>query len=330
MSNNGGLSTWSKTAAANATADNLVNWQEGQAPSSVNDSARAMMASAAKWRDDISGAIVTGGTSAAYMVSSNQNFVNASDFANQVIAFTPHVTNAAGPVTMTVDGFANLPVRTSPGKELAAGVLIQGTPYTATYNNTDGALYLHGFYGNPYNVPLGAMMDYTLPTTPNSSFVFPIGQAISRATYATLFAAMGTTYGAGDGSTTFNVPDLTGRVVAMKESSSTRLTTAAVGLDGATLGATTLGGNTIVTANLPAYTPAGSVATTVNPSGAVPHAGVANSVTPPGTVAFSAYDSTNVSFGATSTFTGTAQGGTSTLFRLVQPTIVLNKILRII
>jgi microcystin-dependent protein len=41
--------------------------------------------------------------------------------------------------------------------------------------------------------------------------VFPYGQAISRTTYATLFAAMGTTFGAGDGSTTFNVPDLRGR-----------------------------------------------------------------------------------------------------------------------
>lgn len=36
------------------------------------------------------------------------------------------------------------------------------------------------------------------------------GAAISRATYAALFAAIGTTYGAGDGSTTFNIPDLRG------------------------------------------------------------------------------------------------------------------------
>ncbi len=38
------------------------------------------------------------------------------------------------------------------------------------------------------------------------------GAAVSRATYATLFAAVGTTHGAGDGVTTFNVPDLRGRV----------------------------------------------------------------------------------------------------------------------
>jgi microcystin-dependent protein len=39
---------------------------------------------------------------------------------------------------------------------------------------------------------------------------------VSRVTYGTLFAAVGTTYGAGDGSTTFNVPDLRGRAVAGK------------------------------------------------------------------------------------------------------------------
>ena len=37
------------------------------------------------------------------------------------------------------------------------------------------------------------------------------GTAVSRTTYAALFAAIGTTYGAGDGSTTFNLPDLNGR-----------------------------------------------------------------------------------------------------------------------
>ena len=39
---------WSQIAAADATADASVNWQEGQAPSSINDSARAMMAAMAK------------------------------------------------------------------------------------------------------------------------------------------------------------------------------------------------------------------------------------------------------------------------------------------
>jgi microcystin-dependent protein len=40
------------------------------------------------------------------------------------------------------------------------------------------------------------------------------GQAISRTTYSALFAVIGTSFGAGDGSTTFQVPDLRGRVIA--------------------------------------------------------------------------------------------------------------------
>ena len=56
---------WSKTANNNANADGTINWAEGQAPSTVNDSARAMMAAAAKYRDDIAG-VTTGGTATAY------------------------------------------------------------------------------------------------------------------------------------------------------------------------------------------------------------------------------------------------------------------------
>ena len=39
------------------------------------------------------------------------------------------------------------------------------------------------------------------------------GAAVSRSTYATLFTAIGTTFGVGDGSTTFNVPDLRGEFI---------------------------------------------------------------------------------------------------------------------
>ena len=53
---------WSRTAASNATADGSINWAEGQAPSTVNDSARAMMAAASKYRDDVAGAIATAGS----------------------------------------------------------------------------------------------------------------------------------------------------------------------------------------------------------------------------------------------------------------------------
>ncbi len=61
-------------------------------------------------------------------------------------------------------------------------------------------------------VPIGGVIDWT-NTTPPTSFLECNGQAISRTTYATLFGVCGTTFGAGDGATTFNIPDLRGYFV---------------------------------------------------------------------------------------------------------------------
>jgi hypothetical protein len=234
---------WSKTANNNANADGTINWAEGQAPSTVNDSARAMMAAAAKYRDDIAG-VTTGGTATAYTVASNQAFDSLVSMDGKLIALVPHVTSAAGPVTLNVDGLGAKALRSAPGVELAAGTLISGTPYVARYVNSASEWILCSFFGaNPYNVPLGAGMPYFLPAAPNSSFAFPSGQPISRTTYAALFALMGTTYGAGDGSTTFNLPSLGGRLLACRKNMNEagaegRITSAGSGISGTTLGAT--------------------------------------------------------------------------------------------
>jgi hypothetical protein len=107
-----------------------------------------------------------------------------------VIAFTPHTTNGAT-VTLNVDALGPKPLRSSPNAELIAGTIIQGTPYLAVYNNTDGAFYLQGFFGNPYNIPLAGGLPFFGGVAPNSSFVFPFGQAISRTTYSALFGILG-------------------------------------------------------------------------------------------------------------------------------------------
>src|SRR6266516_1790817 len=189
------LYKWSQTASADATADSTINWAEGQSPSSVNDSARAMMAATAKYRDDIAGAIVTGGTSTAYAVASYQVFDTFAHMNGALIAFTPHTANGAT-VTLNVDGLGAKPLRPSTGVELQSNVLIAGTPYMATYNNSDAVWYLHGLGGNTYGVPLLSGFDFWGTTAPSSCFIFPTGQAISRTTYATAFALMGTTFGA--------------------------------------------------------------------------------------------------------------------------------------
>jgi microcystin-dependent protein len=246
------LYKWSPTAAANATADPSINWSEGQAPSSVNDSARAMMAAIATARQDTQAVIGAGGTASALTYTSGQGFSSLALMDGQLITFVAPLTNVAG-ATLNVDSLGAIPICVdASGTPIPAGVLVGGTPYMVTYYNSISQFRLWNLFANPYNIPLGAGMDYWLPTTPNSSFVFPAGQAISRTTYAALYALMGNTFGAGDGSTTFNLPDKTGRVSAMKEAGATRLTTASGGIDGGTLGA--VGGlqnSTLTLAQLP-------------------------------------------------------------------------------
>lgn len=68
------------------------------------------------------------------------------------------------------------------------------------------------------SIPSGAITAFGGSSIP-SGWLICGGQAVSRTTYSALFSAIGTTYGTGDGSTTFNVPDLTSRFPAGKGAS---------------------------------------------------------------------------------------------------------------
>ena len=66
--------------------------------------------------------------------------------------------------------------------------------------------------GSPMTVtPAGCMSAFAGSTAPTGGWLLCYGQAVSRTTYSTLFGVISTTYGVGDGSTTFNVPDMRGR-----------------------------------------------------------------------------------------------------------------------
>lgn len=276
---NGAVYQWSRTAATNATADATINWSEGMSPSSVNDSARAMMARIADWRDDFSGVLATGGTSSAYTLTTNQGIPNPPT-DGQLVAFTPAATNAAA-VTLSVDGGAARRIDTAPGVLIGAGVLISGTPYSVKFNAATGAWILRNYFGDPFTVPLGAVLDYTGTTAPNSNFALANGQCISRTTYAAYFALVSTTFGACDGLTTFGVPDLSNRVVAgLQMAGTARITVAGGNFDGNALGASGgLQNHTMTLGELVAHTHTGttnsSTATgTTDASGSHNHGGV--------------------------------------------------------
>ena len=113
--------------------------------------------------------------------------------------------------------------------QVSSGVIADGSVTTAKLDSSVSI------------VPTGVVVPYAGSTAP-SNWLMCFGQTVSRTAFATLFAALGTVYGAGDGSTTFNLPDLRGRVVAgeddMGGTSANRLTNQSGGLDGDALGAT--------------------------------------------------------------------------------------------
>lgn len=106
--------------------------------------------------------------------------------------------------------------------------------------------------------PTGTINAFGGSTEP-TGWLFCYGQAVSRTTYAALFTALGTAFGTGDGSTTFNLPDLRGRVVVGKDnlggSAANRITNAVSGFVGTTIGAA--GGaesHTLISAEMPSHT----------------------------------------------------------------------------
>lgn len=170
--------------------------------------------------------------------------------------------------------------------------------------------------GKSSGVPSGSLVGYGGSSAP-AGWLLCDGSAVSRTTYASLFTAIGTTFGVGDGSTTFNLPDARGRVLAGKDNmggtAANRLTAAGSGVTGTTLGST--GGaetHTLTTAQLATHwhTISGAMGTMGVVGGAPSYQGADyNSGTPLGTPS------------VTSAGSGNAHNNT-------QPTLVANTIIK--
>ncbi len=115
------------------------------------------------------------------------------------------------------------------------------------------------------SIPTGIVVPFAGSTAP-TGWLLCFGQTVSRTQYAALFAVISTTYGVGDGSTTFGLPDLRGRSVSGKDdmggSAANRVTNAISGITGTTLGA--VGGSESMTAHTHG---AGSYVTTASSTG---------------------------------------------------------------
>jgi microcystin-dependent protein len=258
---------WSTTAATNATADGAINWAENQLPGTVNGSARSMMAAFAKFLADINGTLSTGGSSNAYTIAS-PNTTYSALASGIVIGFKANHTNTgASTLNLSSLGAKDIKYFPSSGSEadVLPGQIVQNGHYTVEYDaSADGA---NGAWilKNPSPDALPGEIRLYGGTTAPTGWLLCYGHTVSRTTYAALFAVIGTTFGAGDGSTTFALPDFRGRAPFgqddMGGSAAGRLTTAGSGVDGATLGAS--GGAqtvTLSTSEIPSHTHTGTTA----------------------------------------------------------------------
>ncbi len=166
----------------------------------------------------------------------NANFATL----DQRIAGSTAIDVSAGSVALTQAQmqFASLVITGAIGNDVSVTLPANIGGLYSVWNTTGGAGQVHFVIGNtnivvPKNVrtmvftdggsvlladaggqsPPGTMMVYAGASVP-SGYLLCYGQAVSRTTYASLFSAINAIWGGGDGSTTFNLPDMRGRVAA--------------------------------------------------------------------------------------------------------------------
>jgi hypothetical protein len=149
----GSIYDWSTTASSNASADATVNFAEGQAPSTVNDSARALMARVAAWVDTIGGAATYGGSSNAYTITSPSGHAITAYADGMLYMLQANHTNS-GAATVNVDAVGAKSIKTADGGDVASGDIVSGGLYLLCYDGTNFQI-LNTIAGGSYQ-PLDA------------------------------------------------------------------------------------------------------------------------------------------------------------------------------
>jgi len=163
------------------------------------------------------------------MVATDGTNLFQTAFPTSVSSFTANTLTATSISTSVLD------------VTQVSATAIHATSVSAVSGRFSGTVSASAFAGLGI-IPTGMISPYAGGSAP-TGFLLCFGQAVSRSTFSDLFAVVSATYGAGDGSSTFNVPDLRGRVVAgqddMGGTAVSILTSAAVGgINGSALGNT--------------------------------------------------------------------------------------------
>jgi hypothetical protein len=136
--------------------------------------------------------------------------VSTNSGNNYSITLTPAITSYLGGViykfipNVSSTGVCTLSINGLTAITISQASLTANQPVMLLYDATDGIFIMAG---GSAGAPVGGIMPYGGATAP-LGWLLCQGQAVSRTTYSSLFAVLGTAYGAGDGSTTFNLPNL--------------------------------------------------------------------------------------------------------------------------
>lgn len=162
-----------------------------------------------RWHDTTLAGAVTGFITSAYSATGLKRFViEQLTFAIGEIGEVLLRAIGGGAVGSRIGelSFAQDGTAVSSNSRLRATWDTAGQTHTIVRGDADSGL-----------MPIGSILPYAANTYQNIENAPPWhicdGTALSRTTYARLFAVIGTTWGAGDGSTTFNLPDLRGRTL---------------------------------------------------------------------------------------------------------------------
>ncbi|EJF80758.1 hypothetical protein MCO_00272 [Bartonella sp. DB5-6] len=214
---------WSLKADENAHSDSIINWAEGQPPSSVNDSARAMMQRMREYLADSGGSIGSN-----FMVNAEDKTTlitlkTASPIAKYkndiIIRFKSRGVNV-GTTTITVNSLGEKPLYKATGVgviPLEGGELQTNGIYEIVYNSNVSMVDRDGWYLlNPTPLPppkietfpCGFIATFAMQEIPNG-WLLCDGATYERKDYPQLFKAIGDKWGK-DSDTTFKVPDFRG------------------------------------------------------------------------------------------------------------------------
>jgi hypothetical protein len=135
--------TWSTTAITNQNSDSLINWVEGQAPSTLNDSSRAMMSVLRAWQQDTSGQNTTGGGPVNYTLTTIQNSVLGQPLPSTPVTgtrvsltFNSIPTGGAGGINLAADSGTSFGIKVN-GANPVAGAYNTGVVYDFEFNGTN-------------------------------------------------------------------------------------------------------------------------------------------------------------------------------------------------